>query len=343
MGFLSDFADDVLGLDPSGGGVYGAARDVLGDTIADDILGMDPSGGGAIGAYNTLLPLVGGYYALDALGGIDYIKNMFGSGAGAGGSTFTAEQIAAANASADPIGYLAGIATPETAATGLSGVLGTLSNYATPIASVGNALLGAYSANKAAGAQSDAAKYAADLQNLQYQQTRADLMPWLQAGGEALNKLIPMTDYTKFGMEQFQQDPGYQFRLDEGLKALDRQAAARGGLISGGALKAAQRYGQDMASQEYQNAFNRYQTERSAALNPLQSLAGVGQTTATTLGTAGQTAAANVGNLTTDAANARASGYMGVAGAIGGGLNQYANYQQNQIQNSLLQQALNRS
>jgi hypothetical protein len=60
------------------------------------------------------------------------------------------------------------------------------------------------------------------------------------------------------------QDPGYQFRLKEGMQGLERSAAARGGLLSGGTLKGIQRYGQDMASQEYQNAFNRYQTSRQA-------------------------------------------------------------------------------
>ena len=72
------------------------------------------------------------------------------------------------------------------------------------------------------------------------------------------------------------QDPGYAFRMKEGLKAVDAQAAARGGLISGAALKASQRFGQDMASQEYQNAFNRYQTTRANTLAPYQQLQGVG-------------------------------------------------------------------
>jgi len=71
-------------------------------------------------------------------------------------------------------------------------------------------------------------------------------------------------------MADFQADPGYAFRMTEGLKALDRQAAARGGLISGAALKASQGYGQDLASQEYMNAFNRFQTNRTNLLNPLQ-------------------------------------------------------------------------
>lgn len=107
-------------------------------------------------------------------------------------------------------------------------------------------------------------------------------------------------DYGKyardFGAADFQTDPGYAFRLSEGQKALDRSAAARGGLISGGALKAATRFGQDMGSQEYQNAFNRYQTNRSNQLNPLQSLMGAGQSATNTLGAAGQQYGQNVGN-----------------------------------------------
>jgi hypothetical protein len=141
-------------------------------------------------------------------------------------------------------------------------------------------------------------------------------------------------------MDQFTADPGYGFRLAEGQKALDRQAAARGGLISGGALKAAQRYGQEMGSQEYTNAFNRYQTERQARLNPLQSLAGVGQTSVAQLGAAGQAMATGVGEAGAAAAQARASGYMGGANALSQGLNQYLNYRQGQERNALLSRAI---
>ena len=131
-------------------------------------------------------------------------------------------------------------------------------------------------------------------------------------------------------MDQFKADPGYAFRLSEGQKALDRSAAARGGLISGGALKAATRYGQDMGSQEYANAFNRYQTERAALLNPLQSLAGVGQSTAQQIGTSGQQMASNVGESYQNAANARASGYVGTSNALTGALGTGLNYYQGQ-------------
>jgi hypothetical protein len=110
---------------------------------------------------------------------------------------------------------------------------------------------------------------------------------------------------------------------------LDRSAAARGGLISGSALKAAARYGQDMGSQEYTNAFNRYQTECQARLGPLQSLAGVGQTSVNALGQAGATNAANLMNAYGAAGQAQASGYMGMANAAAGGVGQYLGYQNN--------------
>jgi hypothetical protein len=116
-------------------------------------------------------------------------------------------------------------------------------------------------------------------------------------------------------MSDFEADPGYAFRMKEGLKGLDQQAAARGGLISGNALRAAQQYGQDLGSQEYQNAYNRYQTNRANVLNPLQSLLGQGQSSANTLGSAGQTYASNAGSTMMAAGNARASGYTGSADA----------------------------
>lgn len=127
-----------------------------------------------------------------------------------------------------------------------------------------------------------------------------------------------------FSETNFTADPGYAFRLSEGMKALERSAAARGGLLSGTTMKGLQRYGQDLASQEYQNAFNRYYAERNAALNPLQSLAGVGQTSTQQLGSAGQNYATTVGNAligqgqaAANAALARGSAYQRGLGDIG--------------------------
>lgn len=233
----------------------------------------------------------------------------------------------------------------------------------TGLAILGAAGVGALASRGAAGTQASAADRAGQLQKevadqqvaLQREQfdRQVELQaPWRQAGERALGKLETASEYTPFGMAQFQQDPGYAFRLAEGQKALDRQAAARGGLISGGALKAAQRYGQEMGSQEYTNAFNRYQSERQARLGPLQSLAGVGQTSVNQLGQAGQSMTSGIsgalgsygqgaGEAMGQAAQARASGYMGGTSALTQGLGQYIGYGQQQSQNALLQQLIN--
>jgi hypothetical protein len=153
--------------------------------------------------------------------------------------------------------------------------------------------------------------------------------PFRQGGLTAQNQLMTLlglggdnaaADYGSaaqpFGMDQFQADPGYGFRMSEGMKALESSAAARGGLLSGSAMKGAQRFGQDLGSQEYMNAFNRYQTERAARLNPLQSLMGSGQTAANTLtGAAGQLGQ-GLGQAAAASGSARATGYMNQSTAL---------------------------
>ena len=203
-------------------------------------------------------------------------------------------------------------------------------------ATIGAGLLGARSANKAADVQAQATQAAQDAQERMFNKQIELQEPFRQAGIGALNKLIPLSDYTKFGPEQFQQDPGYAFRLSEGMKALDRTAAARGGLLSGATLKGAQRYGQDLGSQEYMNAFNRYQTERNAQLNPLQSLAGVGQTATGALTNAYGAYGAQTGQNLQDVASARASGYLGGQNALTSALGQAGQmYQYGQRTNAL--------
>jgi hypothetical protein len=200
--------------------------------------------------------------------------------------------------------------------------------WMTGAAILGSAILGSSASSDAASQQAGAAREASALSDAQFQQTRQDQMPFLQAGVRALGKLETASDYTPFGMDQFNADPGYAFRLKEGQKALDAQAASRGGLISGNALRAAVGFGQEMGSQEYTNAFNRYQQERAAKLQPLQSLAGVGQTTAANLGAAGAANANTMGNYLTGGAAAGAAGTVGAANAYTSGLGTYLNYNQ---------------
>jgi hypothetical protein len=188
-------------------------------------------------------------------------------------------------------------------------------------------------AKGAAQTQADAARYAADAQGRATEQQVALSEPYRVAGATALNQLSTMSQPGGKLTEEFNpatastMDPGYAFRLKEGMKALNASAAARGGLISGNALRAATGYGQEMGSQEYTNAFNRYQINRANLLDPLKFLSGQGQAAA-----AGQAAnigagATNTANLMTGAANAQAAGQIGSANAytnaIGQGISQY--------------------
>ena len=268
---------------------------------------------------------------------------------------------------------------------------------ATALAIGGSAIIGAYSANQASKAQSKAAGEATqaqrdianqqtDLQREQYLKQLELNEPFRQAGLTGQNMLLaqlqggpyasakfggvegydPASAMRNFGAGDFQADPGYAFRLSEGLKGMNATAAARGGLLSGNALRAGQEYGQQLGSQEYQNAFNRYQanraqqaqeygnafnrfqTERTNTLAPLQSLAGLGQSATQQAQQASQNYATGAGNVLGNfgaaqagniigQGNARASGYIGGANAISGGVGQGINYYQNQnLVNTLL-------
>jgi len=195
---------------------------------------------------------------------------------------------------------------------------------------VGSALIGSNAANRSASTMAGASDRSAELQYQQYQDTMARQKPFYDVGVNALPELVSASKYEPFTMDKFKADPGYAFRLSEGQKALERSAAARGGLLSGGTGKALQRFGQEMGSQEYTNAFNRYQAERTARLQPLQSLTGMGQSTGQQISQSGQQMASNVGDAMGSSAAARASGYVGSANALTGGLNTYLNYSQGQ-------------
>jgi hypothetical protein len=140
--------------------------------------------------------------------------------------------------------------------------------------------------------------------------------PFRQTGVNALADYATASQYTPFGMDQFQADPGYQFRMSEGMKALERSAAARGILQSGGTLKDITRFGQDAASQEYQNAFQRYLAERQQKLQPLEYRIGLGQAAASGQAANVGSTAQNVGGLTTSLGDIRSAGIMGRSNAF---------------------------
>lgn len=185
---------------------------------------------------------------------------------------------------------------------------------------VGSAVVGGVlnyaGSKKAANAQQKASQAAIDEQRREYDQTRQDQMPWLQAGTNAL------------GMQQkalggdwsgFQNSPDYAWALDQGLKGVDRSAAARGNLYSGGHTADVMNYAQGLASQNFGNYWNR-----------LAGMAGQGQTAANNLGSYGMTMANNIGGYLNNIGNSQANAYNNqyntfgqMAGVLGGALNNW--------------------
>ncbi len=216
-------------------------------------------------------------------------------------------------------------------------------------------------ARDAAAATTAAGERAADVQERMFERQVALQEPFREAGLTAQNRMLTLLGleggdtaspefgkYAKdFSMADYEADPGYGFRVSEGMKALERSAAARGGLLSGSTLKGITRFGQNTASEEYLNAFNRYQTNRANQLNPLQSLYGSGQTSANTLtSAAGQTGAGlantykgmgqGLANAAMAGGQARASGYTGMANALTSGFSTGANlYMQYPLYNAM--------
>lgn len=218
-----------------------------------------------------------------------------------------------------------------------------MGDWSSAIGGLAGAAASIYSANKTADAASSAANQSAagtdaslKLQAQMYNQTRADNAPWKAAGQTALGYLTngmgtngTNGDLTRsFTMNDYQADPGYAFRLQQGQQALDRSASARGGLYSGRAAKDLTNYAQGAASQEYGNAYNRYNNDQSTKYNRLASMAGLGQTANAANSASGNnyansatntimTNAANQGNSAISAANATASGYSGALNSLG--------------------------
>ena len=183
--------------------------------------------------------------------------------------------------------------------------------------------MGAMSAKETGEAQADAATEASRntlaasresiaFQKEMYQQGREDTAEWRRVGEESLNAL---QQTIQEGPGDFEASPGYEFRLAEGQKFLERGAASRGNLLGGAEQKALVEYGQGFATQDYDNFLRRHYE----SLTPLQSLAGVGQSTASQ--TAGQSAnlGANVGNTMLAGANAAGAGNILASNAIAAG------------------------
>lgn len=173
----------------------------------------------------------------------------------------------------------------------------------------------AKAAKNAANLQYKSTQEASQVQKDMYDQTRQDLNPYNQAGYDSLAQLMGgMGEDGKFMQtysgQDIYDDPSYQFRLNEGLNAVQSSAAGQGGLLSGATLKALNNYAQDSASQEYQNAYNRFNSDQTNQYNRLANLVGVGQNAAAQVGNAGLQTAQAVANNTMQGANAQAAGVI---------------------------------
>lgn len=211
-----------------------------------------------------------------------------------------------------------------------------ISAIAMAAATVGGSLISSHASNKAADTQANAANHAADLQQQNLAQTRQSLQPFINSGYDAQTSLRNMlgmgapTDQgtygslmKPFGAAEFQkyQDPGYQFQLDQGNKALQNSQAAQSGVLGGAALKDMIGYNQGMANTAYQNAFGRYMSQNDATYNRLSSLLGLGENAAAGVGNMGAQVTSNIGNTLMSGANAQAAGQVGSANAMANGLN----------------------
>ena len=213
-----------------------------------------------------------------------------------------------------------------------------MSGVATAV--VGGAVIGAViqgnAASDAASTQAGAARNASAVSQGQYNQQREDSAPWRQAGAKALTGLQDDKFQQTFDMGQYQQDPGYQFRMDEGNKAINAAASSRGMSNSGATMKALTRYGQDYSSGEYSKAYDRFNNDRTTQFNRLSSLAGIGQTANSQLAQAGMNNANQIGSNIMGAGNASAAGQIGAANAASGAINQGANgFMQYQMMNRM--------
>lgn len=171
---------------------------------------------------------------------------------------------------------------------------------------IAGAIIGSHASKKAAKAQETLGREAIAEEQRQYDLTRSDLAPWREAGGAAINAgaamLQPGYDYKS--------SPGYQFRFNEGQRAVESGGAAKGMLMSGGTLKDLARFGDGLASNDFNDQFNRQ-----------MAIAGGGQQAATSLGAIGSATAGRIGDTLTGIGNARASGYMGAANSWINGIN----------------------
>lgn len=324
------------------GGVRWAAENTLPLLLGADFGGAGVAGdAGAAGgeAGGAGASLGGGEVGLggDTLGGTGAMAGDTSGLTGAGG-------LSGAQTGGTTAGAAAG-----TSAGGGGGLLGTgiTGNQALLGGTIASSLIGAGAAKSAANTQANAANNATAAQLAMFNTINNQNAPFLQAGQNALPLIAagfggPSAGGINSGQFTHQFDandlktnlaPNYQFQLDQGLGATKNAANLQTGLLSGNTLKGVNDYAQNFAGNAYQNAFNNYNTNQSNIFNRLAAVAGFGQTANQTVAGAGAPISAGLANTITGAGQAQASGTVGAANAITGGLNNALSWYQ--LQNLL--------
>ena len=208
--------------------------------------------------------------------------------------------------------------------------VGPLAIAALAGANVLGGVMGSNASKRAAQIQADSARYAADLQNQQFQQTRQDMEPWRNTGQSALFQLRDMTQpggalMQRYTGAELATDPGFQFGLEQGRNAIDQSAASRGVLFSGKTLQDLMKFGTDYGGTMFNQGFQRDMANKQFQQGTLAGLSGTGQATATASGQLGAQNAQSISDLLTGGANARAAGIVGSANALSSGLSNAGN------------------
>jgi hypothetical protein len=154
-----------------------------------------------------------------------------------------------------------------------------------------------------------------------------------QKGPLAVDPNSTLQKQFSFNPSDLQNTPGYQFTMQQGLRGVQNQMSSQGLGLSGAQIKGAETYATGLAdntyNQQYNNALSTYNTNYQTAsnnVNRLQNMVNMGQNSAAGQGQAGMAGAAGAGNYTTQAGNATASGYMGMANAANSGAQNYMTY-----------------
>jgi len=280
-------------------------------------MGVDAGMAALAPATGTAVGAAGGKTALEALGGSLQAGGTPSALGSALGST-TAALATGAGAAMTGIPFLDKAIDFVTSPAGAAIVSG--------VGNVVGGIAAGSAAKDAAQTQAASADAALQLQRDIYNKFMEMNKPYYEAGVNALGQIT---------RGEVTAEPGYGFRLGEGMKALERLQASRGNLLSGGAMKAGQRFAQDLASEEYGKSFNR-----------LANIAGIGQTAASQAGTAGQNYAGQAGELGMQGANALVSGRIGRTSAYTSGLQgafgALQGYQQEQQRNQLMRDIFGR-